>query len=60
MPFFNWIFGKVRVTRKKYIIDIPPMDKERQKRVMGYISDFAAKVIADSLAEYAKEKGRGN
>ena len=60
MPFFNWLYKKAKAGRKKYIIDIPPMDPERQKRIIGYISDFAAKVIADSLAQMAKEKLDGN
>lgn len=50
-PFFNWVLGKAKHVRKKYIIDIPPMKPERQQKIIDEVSKFAQGVIAKSLAE---------
>ncbi|MFC1808854.1 hypothetical protein ACFL3D_01870 [Candidatus Omnitrophota bacterium] len=59
MPFFNWFYKKIKYARKKFIIDIPPMPKDKQERIMRIVGAFAADVIAKSVAEMAKEARDG-
>ena len=56
MAIFNWMFKGLRWTRKKFIIDIPPMPKEQRDALILNIENFISKTISDSIAKTASNE----
>ena len=51
MAIFNWMFKGLKWTRKKFIVDIPPMPKEQRDALIKHIEDFLSKTISDSASK---------